>query len=156
MSRRICSYLSISLIVTTFVATPLHVSGQAQAITSAYQALPLNFEANQGQSSGEVKFLARGLGLGVFFTDSQAVVILNQAGRRAGAQQVPAVLRISMVGGSLSRAAALNQFFFGVRDSGWHFGGSHKPIGNMTVLVETARQNIASRKICLYFSAAVA
>lgn len=43
----------------------------------AYGKLPLHFEANQGQSDPQVKFLARGSGYGLFLTATEAVVVLS-------------------------------------------------------------------------------
>src|SRR5215469_16754972 len=39
-------------------------------------ALPMQFEANAGQTASEVKFLARGPGYQVFLTSTQAVISL--------------------------------------------------------------------------------
>ncbi|HKW34188.1 MAG TPA: SBBP repeat-containing protein [Candidatus Acidoferrum sp.] len=43
----------------------------------AYGRLPLNFEANEGQSSLQVKFVARGLGYALFLTQDGAVLSLQ-------------------------------------------------------------------------------
>jgi hypothetical protein len=44
----------------------------------SYGMLPLSFEANRGQTSRKVKFLARGQGYGLFLTARGAVLSLNQ------------------------------------------------------------------------------
>lgn len=41
---------------------------------------PLSFEANQGQTDEQVKFLARGPGYQLFLTSTEAVMVLRQAG----------------------------------------------------------------------------
>jgi hypothetical protein len=43
-----------------------------------YGKLPLHFEANQGQSDGKVRFLARGAGYSLFLTPTEAVLALTQ------------------------------------------------------------------------------
>jgi hypothetical protein len=58
-------------------------SGQAAALpaersaihSTSYQ-LPLTFEVNQGQTDGQVKFLARGQGYTIFLTPTEAVFAL--------------------------------------------------------------------------------
>src|SRR5438067_1297106 len=41
--------------------------------------LPMSFEANQGQTDGEVQFLARGRGYALFLTSTQAVLSLRDS-----------------------------------------------------------------------------
>lgn len=43
----------------------------------SYGRLPLSFEANQGQTDGQVKFLSRGRGYTMFLTQSEAVLSLR-------------------------------------------------------------------------------
>src|SRR5262249_20201633 len=54
----------------------------------AYGRLPLAFEANQGQTDGQVQFLARSQGLHLFLTPTEAVLVLSpprpQPGRTPG------------------------------------------------------------------------
>jgi hypothetical protein len=47
-------------------------------VTEAYGVLPLSFEANIGQSSRKVKFLARGQGYGLFLTATGPVMSLTK------------------------------------------------------------------------------
>jgi hypothetical protein len=47
-------------------------------VVEAYGLLPLSFEANQGQTAPEVKFLARGSGYALFLTPAEAVLTLRQ------------------------------------------------------------------------------
>src|SRR5277367_1189381 len=49
------------------------------AVDASFGKLPLDFEVNQGQSDPRVKFLARGNGYSLFFTDSGAVVSLRHS-----------------------------------------------------------------------------
>ncbi len=60
-------------------------AGQAQSapkavsrsIAGMYGKLPLSFEANQGQTSSQVKFIARGPGYALFLTGDEAVLSLR-------------------------------------------------------------------------------
>lgn len=45
-------------------------------LNEAYGKLPLSFEANQGQTDPQVKFLSRGRGYGLFLTSREAVLTL--------------------------------------------------------------------------------
>jgi len=45
-------------------------------VVAAYGQLPLAFEANQGQTDGQVHFMARSQGMGVFLTLTEAVLVL--------------------------------------------------------------------------------
>jgi hypothetical protein len=67
-----------------------------EQVRADYGRLPLIFEANQGQSDPQVKFLAHGSGYRLFLTGKDAVIALN--GARKGAKQTAAVLRMSPVG----------------------------------------------------------
>jgi hypothetical protein len=81
-------------------------------VEETYGKLPLSFEANQGQTDSQVRFLSRGNGYGLFLTATEAVLALGGSGRgesgeeltgsggRAQKQEAhpPAVLRIKMTG----------------------------------------------------------
>src|SRR5437667_4723399 len=45
-------------------------------ISEAYGKLPLSFEANQGQTDSQVKYLSRGNGYSLFLTSNEAVLAL--------------------------------------------------------------------------------
>ncbi|MBI2989559.1 MAG: hypothetical protein HYY45_22595, partial [Deltaproteobacteria bacterium] len=47
-------------------------------IQATFLKAPLHFEANQGQSDGQVKFLARGSGYTMFLTATEAVLVLRK------------------------------------------------------------------------------
>jgi hypothetical protein len=51
--------------------------------TNAYGKLPLAFEANQGQTAADVRFLSRGDGYSLFLTEQEAVLALRQSARGA-------------------------------------------------------------------------
>lgn len=77
-------------------------SNQALAI-KAYDQLPAAFEANQGQTARQVKYLSRGAGSTLFLTRNQLVISFQDLSRRPlGAGQAPAhrpgVLRLTFLG----------------------------------------------------------
>ncbi len=55
---------------------------QRVSIVESYGRVPLAFEANQGQTDPQVKFVSRGPGYGLFLTTSEAVLTLRRASRR--------------------------------------------------------------------------
>src|SRR5947207_7706163 len=50
-----------------------------EKLKEAYGALPLSFEANQGQVDRRVKYLARGSGYSLFLTPTEAVFSMSAA-----------------------------------------------------------------------------
>lgn len=54
-------------------------------VSEAYGKLPLSFEANQGQSDPQVKFLSRGKGYTLSLTSTEAVLTLTKPQGRPGA-----------------------------------------------------------------------
>ena len=59
------------------------------AVAAAYGKLPLSFEANEGQTDRQVKFLSRGAGYGLFLTSTEAVLSLKAGtGRPAKKESV--------------------------------------------------------------------
>ena len=57
-----------------------NVNGEPARLSEGYGRLPLRFEVNRGQTSGSVKFLARGSGYTLFLAESGAVLRLRDAG----------------------------------------------------------------------------
>lgn len=47
-------------------------------IQSSFLKAPLSFEANQGQTDSQVKFLSRGSGYTLFLTSTEAVLVLKK------------------------------------------------------------------------------
>ena len=91
------------------VASIAHPRAPVQnvSIVESYGRLPLDFEANQGQTDPQVKFVSRGPGYGLFLTTSEAVLTLRGApghepnSPRAKAlpqEEKSAVLRMKLVG----------------------------------------------------------
>ncbi len=60
---------------------------QAQLVAN-YGQLPLSFEANQGQSDAQVRFLARGRGYTLFLTEGEALLALTKGESKNGPAQV--------------------------------------------------------------------
>jgi hypothetical protein len=80
---------------------------QSVSIVEGYGRLPLAFEANQGQTDPQVKFVSRGAGYNMFLTSNEAILTLHKASRHEPksprAKAVPgkeksAVLRMKLVG----------------------------------------------------------
>ena len=124
-------FLLLLSLITTFVAA----QALAQQIkpdetkriqlSQAYGKLPLSFEANQGQTDPQVKFLSRGNGYSLFLTPTEAVLVLKKTARDNNAQlgvlpsqaindqhktsqsSLPAtVLRMKLVGGNATAKIA--------------------------------------------------
>jgi hypothetical protein len=74
------------------------IADTTPAYASSYDALPMAFEANQGQSAGPVKFLSRGQGYTAFLTAEGMVLSLHPASVPAQAE----------AGGSVSVTNAKN------------------------------------------------
>jgi hypothetical protein len=70
-----------------------------QEVRQAYGKLPLGFEPNDGQVDGQVRFLARGSGYGLFLTATEAVLALQTpAGRDRPSER--AVVRMKLASAS--------------------------------------------------------
>jgi uncharacterized repeat protein (TIGR01451 family) len=61
-------------------------AGDLSATRHAYGKLPLSFEANEGQTDAQVKFLARGAGYGLFLTPTGVALSLNETAHQLFAQ----------------------------------------------------------------------
>src|SRR6266480_3458135 len=95
----LCLSLSLTLVAQS------NRPGSAK-IVEGYGKLPLAFEANQGQSDPQVKFLSRGAGYSLFLTADTAVLSLQPsvpsplgAGpvKNSHPQSTRAVLRMKLV-----------------------------------------------------------
>ena len=102
------------------------VSGDEQLrlrATEAYGRLPLNFEVNQGQTNGKVKFLSRGSGYNLFLTSTEAVLSLHQS----KTDKASSVLRIKLVAANshakvegLDQLPGKSNYFIGNNPRNWH------------------------------------
>src|SRR5213592_1451563 len=80
-----CSWLAVHAALPAIEAPPQQ-SLKAQGILSE---LPLWFEANQGQTDSEIKFLAHGTGYAIFFTATNVTLALNPSGTKSEGVSVP-------------------------------------------------------------------
>jgi hypothetical protein len=83
--RKFCFVLlSLALVSTCLSAQTQTGPGptlqKRAAALSEYGKLPLSFEANRGQTDGQVKFLSRGSGFSLFLTGDEAVIALKKTG----------------------------------------------------------------------------
>src|SRR6267378_3780318 len=79
-------------------ACPATAAPEAR-VSETYGKLPLHFEANQGQTHQDVRFLARGSGYSLFLTADEAVLVLTKPNPDATqARATPVVARMSLVG----------------------------------------------------------
>ena len=116
---------------------------QAARARQNFGALPLAFEANQGQTDPQVKFLARGSGYTVFLTGNETVFALHsspapsapasnpaeRSRQRRAQKQIDASISMKLAGGnSQASIAAQNElpgrsnYFIGSDPSQWHTG----------------------------------
>src|ERR1035438_7085565 len=91
-----------------------------QGVIEAYGRLPLIFEANQGQTGSEVKFLSRGPGYSLFLTSTETVLSLNKP-------EDGAVLRMRLAGSNPSpqvtgqdELPGKSNYFIGNDQAKWH------------------------------------
>ena len=74
---------------------PSENPSQSKPAKASLRAVPLSFEANQGQTDSQVKFLSRGDGYSLFLTSHEAVFKLRTP---AGAKVPPSVFRMELRG----------------------------------------------------------
>ncbi|TMH84546.1 MAG: hypothetical protein E6H44_14885 [Betaproteobacteria bacterium] len=72
-SRRIATLLTLA----TGFALPFAAFAEAR-VSQSYGKLPLHFEANQGQTHQDVRFLARGSGYSLYLTPTEAALTLTK------------------------------------------------------------------------------
>ena len=67
------------------IAAPstIRKANASAGLAANYGKLPLSFEANQGQTDAQVRFLSRGQGYSLFLTDHEAVLALRKPGSSA-------------------------------------------------------------------------
>ncbi|MGH6628591.1 MAG: hypothetical protein ACREB3_02540 [Burkholderiales bacterium] len=62
-------------------------AGASPRLVESYGKLPLAFEANAGQTDGQVKFISRGSGYTMFLTGDSAVLTLRAGKPKAAGNQ---------------------------------------------------------------------
>jgi uncharacterized repeat protein (TIGR01451 family) len=110
---------------TAIAADEGRAASQRATSVARYGDLPLSFEANQGQTDGQVRFLSRGSGYSFFLTQSGAVLSF------AGDAHAASVLRMQLAGASptahiegLDELPGKSNYFAGSDSSRWHTGVS--------------------------------
>ena len=68
--------------------------GSRARLSSVYGQFPRRFEANQGQTNSQVKFLSRGQGYSLFLTDHEAVLLLRGRQPSVVSRQLPKALDV--------------------------------------------------------------
>jgi len=103
-------------------AQPLGTAQQTAA--ERYGDLPLSFEANQGQTDRQVRFLSRGSGYSFFLTQAGAVLTFS-----SDSHSDAAVLRMQLAGASptariqgLDELPGKSNYFFGSDSRRWRTG----------------------------------
>ena len=100
---------------------------------AAFGQLPMTFEANQGQTNPQVKFLSTGNGYGLFLTANQAVLSLVQPGASASdpAAASTTVVSMQLQGASsnptivgLDQLGSTSNYFTGSNPTQWVQGVS--------------------------------
>jgi hypothetical protein len=91
-------FRGIVTLISFFLGCFLPIAADAVSPES-YGKLPLHFEANQGQTHKDVRFLSRGPGYSLYLTAGEAVLVLTQPNADSGREQAkPAELRMGLVG----------------------------------------------------------
>jgi len=99
-------------------------AGVNPQIVGEYGRLPLRFEANEGQTGHQVKFLARGSGFSLFLTGRDAVLSLNKPG---GNSRTTDVVRMRLSGANantepagLEQLPGTSNYMLGNDPTAWH------------------------------------
>jgi len=83
------SFLVLAAVALIELAPPPIPESAKHQVTASYGNLPLSFEANQGQTDPQVKFLSRGRGYSLFLTATEAVLALQGLNGGASRARVP-------------------------------------------------------------------
>jgi len=102
-------FLGLGVIVSLAQSNrPTAPTPNSAHLVANYGKLPLAFEANQGQTDPQVKFLSRGAGYSLFLTSTEAVLALEPStvghetsGKRDAGFQVPKVRKANLTGAVL-------------------------------------------------------
>jgi hypothetical protein len=137
--------IGLVLIASFLLASADTVAATANSnktVTRKYGALPLAFEANLGQTAGDVSFLSRGQGYSLFITrQAEAVLVLRRSGTPKAAERIAKltgrdsehevgtseVLRVKLLGAQdqpasegLEKLPGASNYFLGRDPSQWH------------------------------------
>ena len=105
---------------------PSVAAGQKAAIVETYGKLPLAFEANQGQTDSQVKFLSRGAGYSLFLTPTEAALSLKPSAS-SSQSSASAVLRMKLLDSNVNaqvtgqdQLLGKSNYFIGNDPKQWH------------------------------------
>src|SRR5437899_3145340 len=135
-----CRTLALLTFLTGFAWPAAAVTDAQAKVSESYGKLPLQFEANRGQTHPDVRFLSRGAGYSLYLTVGEAVLVLakpdtkrdahsTQARRDAPGQvqPKPIALRMSLVGAArkplvtgLDELPGKANYFIGKDPAKWH------------------------------------
>src|SRR5262245_42944743 len=117
------SHRVLFLVLTMSIAA---VAFGGEAPPAKWGAIPMSFEPNLGQTDPNIRFMARGNGYGLFFTDTEATVAFTKPKQ--------SVVRMKLVGQSpeatvegVDAQSGVSHYFLGRNPQGWegavpHFG----------------------------------
>jgi hypothetical protein len=110
-------------------AAPLSAA-QKQNWKNAYGTLPLAFEANQGQTAPEVRYLAHGQSYQLFLTNQEAVLTLRQpaaAGAKSAKLASPVAMRMHHNPNTAVKTSVLRMHFDGANPAAEIAGTNQLP-----------------------------
>jgi hypothetical protein len=138
---RSIAYVAFLCLPTAHAVSQTASAVNQQQAANAYGKLPLSFEANQGQTDSQVKFLSRGSGYSLFLTRNEAVLALKKQEKKAShgphlqpaslatrrsKSESEAVLRMRLVGANataqvtgLEELPGKSNYFIGNDPSKW-------------------------------------
>ena len=115
-----------SVMAGNIFADPTEKAHDAKSAKAVLLGVPLNFEANQGQTDSQVKFLSHGDGYSLFLTSHEAVFTLRPP---AGAKAPPRVFRMELRGGNRAaqvtgadKLAGIANYYIGNDAKKWRSG----------------------------------
>jgi hypothetical protein len=103
-------------------------------LNEAYGKLPLSFEANQGQTDSQVRFLSRGSGYSLFLTESEAVLALTRRDNKTtakAAQQRDLLGKSAPPAQQSSTTAVLRMKLIGAAESSPKLRGEQELLGKV-------------------------
>ena len=118
---------AVILAVPTYGLGPSEEKSTVAKVSEDYGKLPLSFEANQGQTAPEVKFLSRGPGYGLFLTPTEAVLTLTRAADGKADQAEATAVGMKLVGAKakpemvgVDPLSGKSHYFIGNDPKQWH------------------------------------
>ena len=125
-----CKWLAVAALTSSVAigaAAPLPGPTDARSEAAAkYGQIPLAFEANQGQTDAQVRFLAHGEGYGLFLTSDAAIIQLQAQADRS---VTPTAIRMQFLGANRAasilgaeRQPGVANYFIGNDPRKWHTG----------------------------------